>query len=224
MRHPAIGPIGLAGLVLTSLLLSTCSSSTSPAVSDDDLVRVEGTSLDQVYQQPEFEISAFQRLSVEKCSVQFRDNWLRDQNRYRAPHRRVTADDMNQIEEYLATSCLQIFSTKLEEIEFGDDETPGGEKILTIRPAIVDLDITAPDVQASGRETNFTTSPARMSLRVELIDSATGSIQGRMIDHRRADDTMNARQTSVVGNRAETERILNFWAALVREQLEKSAD
>jgi hypothetical protein len=177
-----------------------------------------------VYEAPDFDLDAFQQFVVDRCTVKFRDNWLRDQNRERGPHRRVTADDMKAIEENVAVSCRDIFAAEFEELSVDDGEVPGEPKILTIRPAIVDLDISAPDVQSSGRETNYTTIPARMTLRLELIDSATGEIQGRMIDHRRADNTMGFRQTSVVCNIAEADRVLKFWAALVRARLEAVAE
>ena len=89
---------------------------------------------------------------------------------------------------------------------------------------IVDLDITAPDVQSSGRETSYTTIPVQMSLRLELFDSETGQIVGRVIDHRRADTTVSSRQTSSVGNMADAERILRHWSALVRAHLESRAE
>jgi hypothetical protein len=210
-------------IVLTTFIFG-CASGGSPEVTEDGLVRIERTTLDRVYEAPGFDLDAYQKFVVDQCSVQFRDNWLRDQNQNRGPHRRVTVDDMKAIEENVAVSCRDIFAAEFEELSVDDGEVPGEAKILTIRPAIVDLDISAPDVQSSGRETNYTTIPARMTLRLELIDSATGTIQARMIDHRRADSTMRARQTSVVGNMAETDRILNFWAALVRARLEAVAE
>lgn len=63
-----------------------------------------------------------------------------------------------------------------------------------------------------------------MTLRLELVDSATGATVRRVIDHRRAEQTMVPRQTSSVGNLADADRILRQWAALVREQLEAAAD
>jgi hypothetical protein len=224
MRHPTIGPTGLAGLVLTVLLLPGCSSSRSPAVSDDALVRVEGTSLDEVYQDPGFENSAFQRLTVEKCSVQFRDNWLRDQNRERGPSEQVTVEDMQRITTRLADTCHQIFAERLEGIVLAEDTPERETRVLTVKPSVVDLDILAPDIHASGRQTQLATNAVRMGLQLEVIDSETGTTVARIVDHRRSEETGQPRPTSSVGNMADAERILRHWAALVRAQLETSAD
>ena len=79
-------------------------------------------------------------------------------------------------------------------------------------------------MQSSGRETSYTTIPVQMSLRLELVDSDTGQVVGRVIDHRRADNTISSRQTSSVGNMADAERILRHWSALVRAHLESHAE
>jgi hypothetical protein len=224
MQHPAIGPTGLAGLVLTLLLSSGCSSSTSPPVSDDDLVRVEGTSLDQVDQDPEFEVTLFQRLTVEKCSVQFRDNWLRDQNRERGPSEQVTVENMERIARRLGGICHQVFSERLTGTVSEEGESSGERRVLIVRPAVVDLDILAPDINASGRQTRLTRNAVRMGLRIEMIDSETGKTVARIDDQQRADETGHSRPTSSVGNMADAERILRYWAAEVRAYLETGAE
>ena len=51
----------------------------------------------------------------------------------------------------LAASCRDIFSDRLQLRVEGEESAPRGDRTLTVRPAIVDLDILAPDIQASGR-------------------------------------------------------------------------
>lgn len=206
------------------LLVIGCASSQFPAVSEDSLEKVAQTSFDAVYEAPAFDLEAFGQLDVEECTVQFRDNWLRDQNRNRGPSRRVTADDMKRIEEYLAKSCHQIFSTELEEVALDVDEASSLAGTLDVRPAVVDLDISSPDVQSPGRETSYSAIPVKMSLRLEMVNSVSGQVVVRVIDQRRADNTMSSRQTSSVGNMADAERILRHWAALVRARLETATE
>ena len=93
-----------------------------------------------------------------------------------------------------------------------------------VRPSIFDLDIAAPDILSSGRITTFTSSAGSMALRLEFLDSATGAIQGRIIDRRRASDTGRHRSATVVSNTAEADRILRLWASQVREYMETAAN
>ncbi len=224
MKNKAVAVTCLSITLLQALIGTGCASSKFPEISDEGLPRIAGTPFDAVYQAPNFDLDAYRQVAVDECSVQIRDNWLRDQNRNRGPHRRVTTEDMKRIEQAVAASCREIFAAEVAMIELGDDRDAVGEGTLAIRPEIVDLDITAPDVQSSGRETNFTTIPVQMSLRLELFDSETGQIVGRVIDHRRADTTVSSRQTSSVGNMADAERILRHWSALVRAHLESRAE
>jgi hypothetical protein len=187
---------------------------------DDGLVKINRTPLDAVHRAPDFDLQDYRQLVVEDCTVEFRDNWLRDQNRERGPSQLVTTDDMRRIEKQLASSCREIFSDRLQLRVEGEEPAPRGERTLTVRPAIVDLDILAPDIQSSGRQTQLTTNAVRMGLQLDLVDSSTEDTVGRFVDHRRADETGRARPTSTVGNMADAERILRYWASEVLVQLE----
>jgi hypothetical protein len=130
---------------------------------------------------------------------------------------------MQRISETLESTCRGVFAAELEWREPGDSGGRDRAKRLAVHPAIVDLDIAAPDIQAPGRQTDFTTTPARMTLRLEVVDPASGAVARRIVDHRRSEAT-TARQSSIVGNLAEVERILRQWAVLVREFLREPAD
>ncbi len=210
--------------VLPCLLSVACSSGTATEISEDGLVKVERTPFDAVYRAADFDIRNFRQLVVEDCTVEFRTNWLRDQNRERGPSQLVTAEDMQRIAGQVAVSCNDIFVARLEGLVSREDEVSGGTGALSVRPAVVDLDVVAPDIQASGRQTQLATNTVRMSLWLELVDASTGKTVGRIVDHRRADETGRQRPTSSVGNMADADRILRQWAALVRQQLETPAD
>jgi hypothetical protein len=211
-------------LVLQALLVIGCASGRLPEAGDEGLVKITQTRFDAVYEAPDFDLDAFGKIVVDECTVRFRDNWQRDQNRERGPAEQVTTEDMQRIERRLAASCSDIFAAALEKTAVVEGGASGAPRILTVRPAIVDLDIAAPDVPSSGRQTDFTVNAVRMNLRLELVDSATEAIVGRMTDNRRAEQTMVPRQTSSVGNMADADRILRQWAGLVREQLDAAAD
>jgi hypothetical protein len=209
---------------LLVLIIAGCATAGSPEDADDNLVEIPAGALDEAYQAPGFDIQDYRALVVDECSVRFRENWQRDQNRERGPSDQVTAADMQRIEEQLAASCREIFTAELEKIELGEGEGVEGAESLTIRPAILDLDIADPDILSSARRTSVTTNAVRMKLRLEIFDPATNKILVRMIDSRRAESTARPRPTSSVGNMAEAERILRHSAALMGERLVASLD
>ena len=224
MRHSPIRTAYVPVLALMTLLGTGCASTRFPEVSQDDLVRVERTSNGAIYEAPDLDLREYAQIVVDPCTVRFRDNWERDQNRNREPARRVTTDDMQRIARELGGVCQSIFAAELAEVTPGGGDADEGAGILTVRPAIVDLDIAAPDLQTPGRERTYVTSAGRMTLRLELVDTASGAVVGRVIDRRQAIHTTTLRRATVVSNRNEAELILSQWAAMVRDYLETSVE
>jgi len=224
MRHPEIRAALLPGLVLIALLGSGCASTDFPEVSDDGLERVQRTSNGAIYEAPDLDLREYGQIIVDPCTVRFRENWERDQNRDRDPSRRVTTDDMRRIARELADMCQSIFAAELAEVAPGGGDATEDAGILTVQPAIVDLDVAAPDLQTPGRERTYVTSAGRMTLRLELVDAASGAVVGRVIDRRQAIHTTTLRRATTVSNRNEARLIVSQWAAMVRDYLETSVE
>ncbi len=224
MAHPTIPAVSVPGLVLVALLAAGCTSTSFPEVSDDGLVMVERTPNGAIYQAPDLDLRDYGRVVVDVCTVGFRDDWQRDQNRSRDPSRRVTTDDMERISRELADMCHEIFAAELADVTLGGRGAADSAGILTVRPAIVDLDIAAPDLQTPGRDRTYVTSAGQMTLRLELVDTVSGRVVGRVIDRRQAMHTTDPRRATAVSNRNEAELILGQWATRVREYLETSVD
>lgn len=215
IRRSTLGIMTLIGI--------SCASSPFPEISEDGFVKVARTPGGAVYETPGFAFDVFDDLVVDECTVRFRDNWQRDQNRNRGPSRRVTDEDAHQMRQLLAASCREILATELASLAISESEA-AGRRVLAVRPAVVDVDIAAPDVLAADRQTQYATTPAAMELRLDLVDTDTGQTVARVIDRRRADTTMVLRPATRVSNMAEAERIFRQWATLVREHLEASTD
>ena len=224
MGHTALRAAGLCGLVSMALLGSGCASTSYPEVSDDGLVRAERTPNGAIYEATDLDVHDYGQVVVDACTVSFRDDWQRDQNRNREPSRRVTTDDMQRIARELGELCRETFAAELAEVTPGGGDASGNSGILTVRPAIVDLDIAAPDLQTPGMERTYVTSAGQMTLDLELVDTSSRRVVGRVIDRRQAMHTPSPRRATVVSNRNEAKLILGQWAAMVREYLETSAE
>jgi hypothetical protein len=88
--------------------------------------------------------------------------------------------------------------------------------VLLILPAIVNLDITAPETSGSGRTNSYVRSAGEMTLYIELYDSVTGDIIAKAVD-RQIDRETNQMYTwaNSATNRAAAERILSGWADIL---------
>jgi hypothetical protein len=209
---------------IMTLVGVSCASSPFPKISEDGLVKVARTPGGAIYEAGGFAFAAFGGLVVDECSVRFRDSWQRDQNRNRGPSGRVTDEDMDQMRQLFAASCREILATELASFAVPEGEAADGRKVLAVRPAVIDVDIAAPDVLAAGGQTQYATTPAAMELRLDLVDTDTGQTVARVIDRRRADTTMVLRPATRVSNMAEVERVFRQWATRVREYLEASTE
>jgi hypothetical protein len=94
--------------------------------------------------------------------------------------------------------------------------------VLLLRPAIINLDITSPDVAASGRSRTNTASAGAATLYIELFDSVSGAIIGRAIDPQVAHSAGGSVSWSNrTMNRAEGRRIFTLWADQLRSFLDE---
>jgi hypothetical protein len=95
-----------------------------------------------------------------------------------------------------------------------------GEDVLILRPAIIDLDITAPDAGRAGRSRTYTASAGAATIFVELFDAYSGDLIGGAIDRRAALSTGGfAIRSNRVTNRADARREFGVWANTLVEFL-----
>jgi hypothetical protein len=161
---------------------------------------------------------------IDSVDVSFRKNWLRDQNRsHRSLSGRISSSDMDDIREALAELFLEVFT---EELEAGGYTVvnENGDDVLLLQPAIVDLDVAAPDTSLSqpGRTRTYSTSAGEMTLNMDFRDSATNSLIGRAIDRREDRPTNTITYSSRVTNTTEAKRMLRGWAKSLVEALDNA--
>jgi hypothetical protein len=152
------------------------------------------------------------------CFVAFKKDW---KPRDSTGGFKVTAKDMENIKKSLAEEFRKVFIEELQTkggYEVVDDP---GEDVLLVRPAIIDLDVTAPDGMAAGRTRSFATSAGQMTLFVELYDSATSDLLARAIDPRSGRSSGPIEWQTGVTNRAQAEKILRKWASVLRDALDE---
>ena len=176
----------------------------------DDLVPVKDPKVAMAYINPEADFSVFKRVAIMEPFVAFRSNWQRDQNRSRA--RNISTRDMERIKADVATLFERVFSERLEAAGYAVVDVTGDD-VLLLRPAIIDLDVTAPDVNTAGRTRNFSASTGAATLYIELYDSVTGDILGRAADRQSVRNAGGRISWSnSVSNMADANRMIGRWA------------
>jgi hypothetical protein len=189
-----------------------------PAVNDEGMELVKDSDLATVYADPGADLSIYNRIWLQDATVAFKKNWQRDQNR---SHRfKVRTEDMERIQEDVATLFREVFTREL--IDGGYELTEEiGDDVLLVRPAIVDLDVVAPDIQRTpGREYSFSESAGEMTLNLELFDSLTGDKIAKATDRQRDFRRGYLQWRTSVSNRADARRMMTSWARALRSTLD----
>lgn len=215
----------VAGLLLSSLLyavapaaLAEDDTAAPQQPSFDNLVPVEGASVNMAYIDPDADFSVFKRVAMLEPLVAFRSNWQRDQNRSRS--RNISTRDMERIKQDVATQFERVFIERLEAAGYEVVDVVGDD-VLLLRPAIIDLDITAPDTRTAGRSRTYTASTGAATLYMQLFDAYSGDIIGRAADRRAARSGGGSiGWSNSVTNIADARRMFGRWADTLIEFLD----
>jgi hypothetical protein len=202
-----------------ALALTSTVFAEDEGTSFDGLERVDDAKVGVAYINPEADFSKFNHVMILEPFVAFRNNWQRDQNRSRS--RRVSTRDMDRIKADVAALLLDVFSDRLSEDGGFEIVESAGHDVLLLRPAIIDLDVTAPDTRSAGRSRTFTASTGAATLYIELFDSVSGQIIGRAAD-RQAVRSGGGQMTwsNSVTNSADARRMVGRWADTLRTFLD----
>ena len=191
-----------------------------PAVNDEGMELVKDSNLATVYADPGADLGIYKRIWLQDATVAFKKDWQRDQNRSRPL--KVRDEDMKRIQEDVATLFREVFTKEL--IDGGYELTEEiGDDVLIVKPAIVDLDVTAPDIQRTGgREHSFSESAGEMTLNLELFDSITGDKIVKATDRKRDFQRGYLQWRTSVSNRADARRMMTSWAKALRSTLDEA--
>jgi hypothetical protein len=222
MNPLALRPVLCALTLLLVSVPALAKKQELPEVTEDGLHRVPDSRMAIVYAKPGADLSGYESVQLLDAYVAFRKNWERDQRSRSADPLRVTSKDIEEIKGNLAEGLHAVFKEVLEEGGYPVVDQ-AGDKVLLVRPAIINLDINAPDTMHAGRTKTYTDSAGEMTLYVELFDSVTGDLIAKALD--RKADRNNAGYytwTNSVTNRAEANRILKGWANILLTALNEA--
>jgi hypothetical protein len=194
-----------------------------PEFTVDGLKRVPNPeSLAVVYVEPGANLAQYNRVYITELHVAFKKNWRRDQNRGAVGlSSKVSTSDMDRIKKDVAELFMEVFK---EELAAGGYELAHerAEDVLLVKPAIIDLDVNAPDIKSAGRSRTYTESAGSMTLVIELYDSETDDLLAKAMDSRADRNSAFMQWQTGPANRAAGKRMMKPWAEALRGGLDRA--
>lgn len=190
-----------------------------PAVNDEGMQLVENSELATVYADPGADLGIYNRVMLLDATVAFKKNWKRDQNR--GNPLKVKDRDMVKIQEEVAQTFREVFTKELVDAGYAMAQEPA-EDVLLVKPAIVDLNVSAPDIQSATVTRSFSESAGEMTLNLELFDSLTNDKIVKATDRKRDTYRGYLEWRTSVSNRSDARRMMTKWAKALTGTLDEA--
>ena len=210
--------------LLATLLTLGCASTseTVPTTTPDGLDLVRSDKHSAVYVKPEAQLDIYNEFAIVPCEVAFRKNWQRDYNSsHRSSGQQIKERDIDRIKRELGEECTTFFTDALSEEPSYNlvTEWQQGQDVLLVRPNIVNLNITSPDVSSPSMTRSYSASAGSMTLYLELIDAETSEVLVRAYDSK-ADPDSFVNYANKITNRQAADRMLKNWGTRLREAMD----
>jgi hypothetical protein len=190
----AVGPWGAAG------------------AAQEALVPQPSRYLDQFWVQPKADFAAYRSVLVDPARVSFYRNWLKDMNQARFGTRRVTQEEVDRIAHDAAASLQGILVDAFRRHGYSIAAT-AGPGVLRISPRIEDLYVNAPERDSPWPSRTFTREAGDAVLVMEIRDSASGALLGRVRHHGVADQMRRIERSNDARTRFWFDALFTRWAA-----------
>jgi hypothetical protein len=193
-----------------------------PAVSPDGLQLVKTLEYGAVYVKQGADFSQYKSVGLLQCVVEFAKNWARDYNQNEPDlAAQVTPEDETRIKNGLSDDFNKVFVTELGKNGDFQIVTAQGPGVLMLRPALINVMVTAPDVDNPSPSADIVASAGQMTLYLELWDGGSSTLLARVIDTEadRSTGGMGIDANSVT-NTAAADDILRNWADRLRKALD----
>ena len=184
--------------------------------SPDGLVKVTPRQMDLAWLRPGADFRPYTKVIISPTQVAFRPNWRKDYNLNATSGNWVSEDQANQIMAAAQTNFDEIFREAFRKAGYEVVSAPGPD-VLRVNSAIVDLDVNAPLGQNTPGVT-FIITAGQAALIVEVRDSVTHALLGRVADRRQTQD-LGRQLASTTTNLYDFRLLFNLWAGICTKAL-----
>lgn len=218
LRHVMLAFAGLSILLLSAT--GAGARDKLPETTPEGLVLQHDTKMAAVYMRPGASLAEYDKIALLKAYVAFKKNWVREHNREEGFEQQLRDKDVKRIRRELAEEFNKVFTEVLSTKGGHQMVAEGGDGVLIIRPAIINLEVTAPDLMTAGMQNTYAANAGQMTLYMELLDGVSGELLYRVIDPEAAGNEMWEVRNKVT-NKADADRVLKRWATLLNDHLAK---
>jgi hypothetical protein len=192
-----------------------------PSVSSDGLqLQPQKSKHRLVYLKPGATFNQYQRVAILDCFVEFEKDWQKDYNSSRVGlDTKVSDADVERMKQGLAERFKKVFVDELQNKGGYQVVDKAAPDVLVLRPALVNVEVNAPDLMSPGIDATVVRSAGQMTLFLELWDSTSNTILARVMDAA-ADETQFAQRANRATNTQAADRIMRDWAQELRERLD----
>ena len=193
-----------------------------PEVSPEGMQLQKSKDARLVYLKPGATFDKYDRVAILDSYVEFAKDWQRDHNDDVAGIQgRVTTQDMDRMKAAVAAEFKKVFTEELQAKGGYQVVDTAAPDVLVLRPAIINLQVTAPDLMTADMRATVVRSAGQMTLYLELWDSATNTILARIMDPQE-DERIGgtAKIASRGANKAAVDEMLREWAEKLRKHLD----
>jgi hypothetical protein len=200
----ALGAAALSGLATPAL-------AAKPPTEWDGLVKVKAKKFELVYLRPGADFRGYAKVILDPTEIAFEKNWQRDYNSDRVGQgMRLSDKDVAAMADQGRKTAAQILQKAYAEGGYPVVAEAAAD-VLRVRTALVDITVTAPDLNTAMNVRTYSRDAGGATLVVEARDSLTGSLLGRAVDSRTVDD-FSMEWRNRVSNQVDFENQMKTWA------------
>jgi len=192
-----------------------------PETTQEGLMLQKSTKSRIVYVKPGATFTQYNRVAILEPLVEFEKDWQKDYNNSRRGlEGRVSDKDIERMKAGLAAEFKKVFTKELQDKGGYQVVDTAAPDVLVLRPALLNVEVNAPDMMTAGVNATVVRSAGQMTLFLELWDSSTNTLLARIMDAA-ADSDSFAKQANRVTNVQAADRILGDWAHELRVRLDE---
>lgn len=213
MRAMHVSILAVSALLL--LHTPVMSAETTSAKTWDGLVEVNSPKMDVAFLLPGADFRTYTKVMLDQPEVAFRKDWMRNMNS--GMGHRITETEAKKILATVQSNTSDIFAEAFTKAGYTVVTEPGAD-VLRVRSGVANLYVNAPDTMSAGMSRTYTAYAGEATLVLELRDSLTNALIGRVLD-RRETRGMPGPSNSMT-NLAEYRQLAGQWARISVKGLE----
>jgi hypothetical protein len=203
-------------VALAAMLGVASGASGQASDSPDGLVKVTPRRMELAWLRPGADFRPYTKVIVGPTQVAFYPNWLKDYNLNASLGNWLSQEQADKIMAAAQTNFDDIFRDAFRKAGYEVVTAPGPD-VLRVNSAILDLMVNAPKGDTTGQTTWIITA-GQAALIVEVRDSTTNALLGRVADRRATQDLGRQIATTAV-NLYDFRQLFALWAGICTNAL-----